>query len=112
MRTECAHCGKKIEWWRPLRSVAIPTPEKRISRSAVKCPFCGGLLRANVHPTEETALIAAEVAALPMLIVVFAGVRSVALMVLAAAAFVACGSVLAYIYVRTREWSRYARIDA
>ena len=111
MRTDCAHCGKRIEWWRPLRSVAIPTPGKRIARSALKCPFCCGLLRANIHPKEETAIIAAEIAALPMVVVVFAGVRSAALMALALAAFLACGAVLAFVHVRTREWSRYARVD-
>ncbi len=109
MRTECAHCGRKIEWWRPLRSVAIPTPGHRLARSAVKCPFCEGVLVTNPHPSEDAALITAEICAVPVLIAVFGGIRSIGLIVVAAVGLLVCAAVALYVNVRLREWPRYAR---
>lgn len=99
MDNRCPICGKDLGRRKLAHSV--------VARMDMDCPHCRGGLSVNVHPAEQTIVLAGVGAALALAALSYA-TRSQALLLAALAAGVAAAGAMALLErIWLRAWPRY-----
>ena len=108
MDTSCPYCHKSLKW-RVLAYSSTEGPWIFRKPTVARCPYCGGVLVANVHPKEQLLFNLAVVGFLAVIVAALVWGTAVALVV-AAASFLAIAGGAAYIHAKyLAGWSRYVQ---